>query len=699
MFTNKIKKCFSALAVAALGVVTLASCGTQEYKVEFMIRDDANVWNVLKEETTVDNKVTLPEAPEKAYYNFSGWFNGEDLKTKFIETGIEKDSKAYAKYVPEEVKIHINDDESVTKNLIDVVNSTYNPGEGLKFDGWYKDSAYAVKWNGKDVVTDLYAQSVAVVTYYNGYEEVHTQFVKPGENIKSPAETDLVINEEETTLEALEIVENYMSPKNIKYVDEKGNEFDFSKPINKNTTITVNWNSVGLESQILKHTRTDDYYLNWASCDESLKNAPVVSVSDEFTVTEKEEQEDGTKKDVEKLVKVDTVRMYSDILPASAEKLILGEGIKLVKGLNGVGASKMKEVSLPSTLKIIDNSFSNMPLLRGIEIPEGVEIVIGSFFTNTVAAQDRYKVIYIGDEYNFDINIPSSVKNLAMVPTNLKFAEGSKFYKEDDRIYTNVEKGKVLISDNKHLKDQTIVVPEGVKGIQTGTYNIQFDFLKLPESFEFVNYNEDVKDYKYYEYMGDSAWSLCDNFLFDSSATKEFNLKMSACAYSISSYLGGNNVMGSKGGAGKVIFPTNKPVVEVPKEGEEPLQPTVKDYMFCGDNTGWAVLTGNYQPMTDATLSSNLYYKDSAVKTFVTMQLPSENLYLKYLTVNAEIESKATTNEAIITALKTSAGENEDLISLIETEIKDKNIVLTNNNTKVEAKDINGMMFITVSAK
>ena len=73
------------------------------------------------------------------------------------------------------------------------------------------------------------------------------------------------------------------------------------------------------------------------------------------------------------------------------EKVIVGEGIKIIQNFISSSASTVQEIELPSTLKVIYNSFNNLNALQKITIPNGVEVIIGSFWANTTATTNIIK--------------------------------------------------------------------------------------------------------------------------------------------------------------------------------------------------------------------------------------------------------------------------------------------------------------------
>ena len=244
------KKLLIALAFVAMlfaGIALLSACSGNEddLKVTFMVQEDGGEWGSYREADIVDGSVEMPENPTKLYYNFSNWYYTQDgTGDPFENSGITESVTVYARFVPIEVEIVINGTNEGTQNLVDVVNNTYDPGEGLEFSGWYTNANFteSTKWDGESVVTTLYARSVARITFNNGYEDVYTTTVAPGTVFTDPASAD--------GIEATEIRKDYMSKHDIAYWDEDGNEFDFSEPITQNTNITVTWRSPFLAYEV-----------------------------------------------------------------------------------------------------------------------------------------------------------------------------------------------------------------------------------------------------------------------------------------------------------------------------------------------------------------------------------------------------------------------------------------------------------------
>lgn len=579
--------------LAGLSLFVLTGCGkdkAEDLKVTFMVQDDTtNEWQQYSQVTAENGKVTLP-AVSKQYYTFANWYENEQFTgTPFTGENVTKTLNVYAKFVPVEVNVHINGVDEGTQNLVDVVKGSYNPGEGLEFDGWYTNANYTTKWDNKTETNDLYAKSVARITFNNGYEDVYTTTVNPGTIFETPVtQTAKTEAGETSTVQEVNIRKNYMSKNDISYVDENGNEFDFTKAIDKNTTITVKWRSPFLTYQTNSATgnlcvtmygnegRFDDTE-NYAS----INTVPVISVLGKITF---DNDGDGAAE----TYNVESIRLENGLIDnASIKKLIIGEGIVTIQSINA-NASSVTEIVLPSTLKVIQNCFNNLNSLKSINIPDGVEVIIGSFWANTVTSWNGYAQYNRGENYSFDIVIPESVKNLSMVPSNLAFthtketAKTGDFYKDGNYIYQKTEKGLVLIGD--YTDGTTVNVPEGVNGIQVGTYfNRTLEYLVFPESFSFVNYNEDVSNYPAAAFQYSSK-----TFLFDRQYANDLKGNVAPTAYSIFSAMESVTLVNFN----RASYP----------EG-------LSEYALIGDPTGWAVLSEDYyEPCSSTSLKDKLIY-------------------------------------------------------------------------------------------
>ena len=636
------KKLLIALAFVAMlfaGIALLSACSGNEddLKVTFMVQSDNGEWGSYREADIVDGSVEMPENPTKLYYNFSNWYYTQNgTGDPFENSGITESVTVYARFVPIEVEIVINGTNEGTQNLVDVVNNTYDPGEGLEFSGWYTNANFteSTKWDGESVVTTLYARSVARITFNNGYEDVYTTTVAPGTVFTDPASTD--------GIEATVIRKDYMSKHDIAYWDEDGNEFDFSEPITQNTNITVTWRSpflayeeVNNVTSGLRLTMYGGKIYDDTETAATASTVPVISIPGELTF---DKDGDG----VAETYKVEEVNLNNALLSGSViEKLIIGEGVSIVQNINSSTACTVKEISLPSTLKVIINCFNNLNALESVELPEGVEVIIGSFWANCNAAWNYLAgTVNLGEAYPFEIVVPSSVKNLSMVPSNFTYsatkstAQTGDFYRDGNYVYkiddAEGHEGDLLLVADFSEEGGSLSVPEGVEGIQVGTYfNRTYEYFVLPSSFSYIGYNADVSDYDAYTYNSSDYFS--NHFLWDDQYA--------------------SNPRGNIAVAGYAVFNNMDDLTNLVFNGEAP-EGGAAGFAFMGDPTGWGSMgEALLEPYTATSYESVVVYIGEVAEPQVTITLENELTGKSYTATITKNKNDSLTAEEILRAV------------------------------------------------
>lgn len=639
------KKLLIALAFVAMlfaGIALLSACSGNEddLKVTFMVQEDGGEWGSYREADIVDGSVEMPENPTKLYYNFSNWYYTQDgTGDPFENSGITESVTVYARFVPIEVEIVINGTNEGTQNLVDVVNNTYDPGEGLEFSGWYTNANFteSTKWDGESVVTTLYARSVARITFNNGYEDVYTTTVAPGTVFTDPASAD--------GIEATEIRKDYMSKHDIAYWDEDGNEFDFSEPITQNTNITVTWRSPFLAYQVNEATgnlrltmyrSNEEYIYDDTETAATASTVPVISIPGELTF---DKDGDG----VAETYKVEEVNLNGALLSGSViEKLIIGEGVSIVQNINSSTACTVKEISLPSTLKVIINCFNNLNALESVELPEGVEVIIGSFWANCNAGWNSLAgLVNLGEAYPFEIAVPSSVKNLSMVPSNFTYsatkstAKTGDFYRDENYVYkiddAEGHEGDLLLVADFSEEGGSLSVPEGVEGIQVGTYfNRTYEYFVLPSSFSYIGYNADVSDYDAYTF-DNSAYSGCNHFLWDDQYA--------------------SNPRGIIAAAGYAVFNNMDDLTNLVFNGDDP-EGSAADFAFVGDPTGYgSMMETQLEPYTATSYTGIVVYIGEVAEPQVTITLENKLTGKSYTATITKKKNESLTIEEILNAV------------------------------------------------
>ena len=489
---NRILIVLALVMLCAVGVFALAACNnTETYTVTFMVRENGTTGD-WQQYTTVDTNddgsVTLPAEPTVDGYTFRDWYTDEACSADnvFDESNVTGDITVYALMAEANITLNITDGSGTSTQVAGTLSALSETTakqeaaaaeENLTFDGWYTDAAFTQKYSDGMDATALYGRYMAKITYDNGYETLHTELVTPGTLTSAPdARVD-------------DFVKRYMDDEDISYNDSEGNAIDFTTDtFDENEVVTVLWKTPGLEYEAIEGT--DNYYVS--GIDTTDVTYPAVSVlSKNVTI----EGKAGCN-----VVAVDAavgLDRYDQ-----AEVFIFNEGIESIRGFYSAslaGSSAMKEVQLPTTLKVLENSFNMLSNnLSELVLPQGLEVIIDCFWSDMLAATGTYR------ENGLDIavTIPSTVTNMVAVPKNLDLSKNENFeYDEDGRLYYVDGNSKILCSEYQSnvTEDSRLVVEEGVTGVQVYLLStMDFDYLDLPSTFCEVGYNNAAEDYPAY---------------------------------------------------------------------------------------------------------------------------------------------------------------------------------------------------------
>lgn len=488
---NRILIVLALVMLCAVGVFALAACNnTETYTVTFMVRENGATGD-WQQYTTVDTNddgsVTLPAEPTVDGYTFRDWYTDEACSADnvFDESNVTGDITVYALMAEANVTLNVTDGSGTSTQIagtLSALSETTTEQEAaaaednLTFDGWYTDAAFTQKYSDGMDATALYGRYMAQITYDNGYETLYSELVTPGTLTSAPdARVD-------------DFVKRYMDDEDISYNDSKGNAIDFtSDTFDENEVVTVLWKTPGLEYEAIEGT--DNYYVS--GIDTTDVTYPAVSVlSKNVTI----EGKAGCN-----VVAVDAavgLDRYDQ-----AEVFIFNEGIESIRGFYSAslaGSSAMKEVQLPTTLKVLENSFNMLSNnLSELVLPQGLEVIIDCFWSDMLAATGTYR------ENGLDIavTIPSTVTNMVAVPNNLDLSQNDHFEYDDGRLYYVDSDSKILCSEyQSNVTDEgRLVVEEGVTGVQVYLlYTMDFDYLDLPSTFCEVGYNNAAEDYSAY---------------------------------------------------------------------------------------------------------------------------------------------------------------------------------------------------------
>ena len=510
---NRVLIVLACIMLLAFGLFALAACGgNRDYTVTFMVQDaETGEWEQYNTAQTTDGKVDLPSAPTRDDYVFRNWYETQDgTGDPFTGENVDGDMTVYAYFAPVLVDIHLNSDDpqEVRLEQLNELTEQYTSealSMGLTFDGWYTNAACTENYDdANDDVTDLYGRYMAEITFNNGYEDVASQRVVAGSGATAPSATEIANSYP------------YMDSEDMTFTDSEGNVIDFnSATFNTNTTITVMWKSPYISYDPINGQ--PGYYSATISSNDMYNYAggwPVMSfLSQNVTV-----DDSGTKGNV-KSVSLSTMGYLT-----SLKKIIFADGIEYINGFNGNNTgSQVESIKLPSTLIVLEEAFSSHPNLTGIELPEGIRVIIDSLWAND------------GVSYDYDIAIPDSVINCSSIPSNFTFSANSCFVKEGEGaeaiIYKNEEDGTKTLVAYYNIENGFVEIPEGYDAIQVGIFtNFEIQFAILPEQWS-VKYNENVEAVnsetgeRYYTYYTGSL-------LYNSSNVTTFT-GMNEKAYSI----------------------------------------------------------------------------------------------------------------------------------------------------------------------
>ena len=488
---NRILIILALVMLCAVGLFALSACsGSETYTVTFMVRENGTTGD-WQQYTTVDTNddgsVTLPAEPTVDGYTFRDWYTDEACSADnvFDETSVSGDITVYALMAEANITLNITDGSGTSTQIAGTLSALSETtteqevaaaAENLTFDGWYTDAAFTQKYSDGMDATALYGRYMAKVTYDNGYEELYTELVTPGGKTTAPdARVD-------------DFVKRYMDDEDISYNDSEGNAINFTADtFDENEVVTVLWKTPGLQYEVIEG---NNYRVS--GIDTSEVSYPAVSVlSKNVTIEGKSGCNVAA---VDASVGLDR---YSQ-----AEVFIFNEGIESIIGFYAAsygGPSAMKEVRLPSTLKVLEDSF-NMPstAISELVLPEGLEVIIDCFWSDMLATTNPDRE----NGLNISITVPSTVTNMVAVPKNLDLSKNGNFeYDADGRLYYVDGDSKILCSEYQSnvTEDSRLVVEEGVTGVQVYLLStLNYDYLDLPSTFCEVGYNNAAEDYPAY---------------------------------------------------------------------------------------------------------------------------------------------------------------------------------------------------------
>ena len=495
---NRILIVLALVMLCAVGVFALAACNnTETYTVTFMVRENGTTGD-WQQYTTVDTNddgsVTLPAEPTVDGYTFRDWYTDEACSADnvFDETSVSGDITVYALMAEANITLNITDGSGTSTQVAGTLSALSQTTaeqeaaaaeENLTFDGWYTDAAFTQKYSDGMDATALYGRYMAKITYDNGYEPLYTELVTPGKTTTAP----------DTRVD--DFVKRYMDDEDISYNDSEGNAIDFTADtFDENEVLTVLWKTPGLVYAPVGG-QDNKYYVSDIDNDDYV-TYPVISFlsKDVNGVDSKGETING---DVLGVV-FDRFGVVLDHTE-SLTKILFADGIEYISGLQmSNNKSLVEEISLPKTLKVLENSLWGFSNLNELILPQGLEVIIDCFWSDYIEGQSTD---YREAGYDFNIIIPSTVTNMVAVPNNLDLSQNDHFEYDDGRLYYVDSDSKILCSEYQSnvTDDGRLVVEEGVTGVQVYLLStLNYDYLDLPSTFCEVGYNNAAEDYSAY---------------------------------------------------------------------------------------------------------------------------------------------------------------------------------------------------------
>lgn len=488
---NRILIILALVMLCAVGLFALSACsGSETYTVTFMVRENGTTGD-WQQYTTVDTNddgsVTLPAEPTVDGYTFRDWYTDEACSADnvFDESNVTGDITVYALMAEANITLNVTDGSGTSTQIAGTLSALSQTTaeqeaaaaeDNLTFDGWYTDAAFTQKYSDGMDATALYGRYMAQITYDNGYETLYTELVTAGTLTSAPdARVD-------------DFVKRYMDDEDISYNDSKGNAIDFTADtFDENEVVTVLWKTPGLQYDLIEGT--NNYRVS--GIDQSELSYPAVSVLAK-NVT------------VEGVTGCNVIAIDASVgldRYSQAEVFIFNEGIESIRGFYSAslaGSSAMKEVQLPTTLKVLEDSFNMLGNnLSELVLPEGLEVIIDCFWSDMLATANPDRE----NGLNISIAIPSTVTNMVAVPGNLDLSKNDNFEYDDGRLYYVDGDSKILCSEyQSNVTDEgRLVVEEGVTGVQVYLLStLNYDYLDLPSTFCEVGYNNAAENYPAY---------------------------------------------------------------------------------------------------------------------------------------------------------------------------------------------------------
>ena len=340
-----------------------------EYTITFYIDGEA----VDSIETSGNERLTLPAAPEKDDHTFEGWFfdNGtwqERLTANtYEETPLTEDVSVYAYYKkiggsepeqPQEYTVSFEVDHGtpiapITTSRIDEEPQTTR--DGYTFAGWYKDGGFVKKAVFPYEVTEN--QTLYAKWEKNKYT---VRFDTDGGTYVSDMIVSVIDRSPETTKDGYEF-EGWYTDKTF------SNKISFPYEVTEDLTLYAKWTQSGSE-KIVFSVDANGVLTGVSGLSGSDITVEILSEINGITVTEIGQDVFKDNKNVGRL-----------IIPDSVTKL----GYRMCSG-----CTALSEVRLPAGLTVIpDEAFDGCSSLRTVNFPDTLKGIRSDAFCGTALTE------------------------------------------------------------------------------------------------------------------------------------------------------------------------------------------------------------------------------------------------------------------------------------------------------------------------
>lgn len=441
----------------------------QEYTINFYVDDD--IFSTLQ--TSGNELITLPDAPEKESYEFVGWFFDKDTfndqlkEDTYLNKSLDQNINVYANYLfkEEPVKEFTVTFDTCGGDKMDSITTSIISSEpiptrgGYTFLGWYFENTYINK-----------------VTFPYEVTQNITLYAKWGENL--PTSISFVVSAEGVLTEVNGISET----NNVVIIPNQVNNVEV-KEIKKELFL----NNIYIEKLVIPETVTTLGYRMCYGC----TNLKEVNLPDNISVIPDYAFEKCTL--LEKInIPQSLVQIRNDAFAESGIKeFIAPDSFKEIWGYAFKDCKNLEKVDLNKTTSIGDMSFENCTKLSSIVLPNTL-VELGTYVFSGCTLLNNIKMpsnpIEITNTFIYGSGYYNDAKNWE---NGILYVDNYLITTNNDLLNQqsiNVKEGTIVIAINaftnngKNLK--SIVLPEGLKIIGSSAFSSLYSLsqINIPSS-------------------------------------------------------------------------------------------------------------------------------------------------------------------------------------------------------------------------